>query len=222
FRHVILLMTSNVGAREMAQRTPGFGATPASSSAGAEIAAFRDEPGASPALRGDPASDQAVERLFSPEFRNRLDARLRFRPLDPSVMEQIVDKMVGELAKQLQTKKVTLEITPEARTLLAQKGYDPAFGARPLGRVIDETIRQPLTTPPPHPPAPPIAAHIHALRSTAAPRPAQPGRRTAGRGRGRYPRDTAASAPAPRSLALRPDRRGQRRGCFLGNETRLG
>ncbi|HXU31165.1 MAG TPA: AAA family ATPase [Thermoanaerobaculia bacterium] len=145
FRHVILLMTSNVGAREMAQRTPGFGATPASSSAGAEIAAFRDEPGASPALRGDPASDQAVERLFSPEFRNRLDARLRFRPLDPSVMEQIVDKMVGELAKQLQTKKVTLEITPEARTLLAQKGYDPAFGARPLGRVIDETIRQPLT-----------------------------------------------------------------------------
>jgi len=147
FRHVILLMTSNVGAREMAQRTPGFGASPAGSTPSAEpgLGALRDEPGASPALRGDPASDQAVERLFSPEFRNRLDARLRFRPLDPAVMEQIVDKMVGELGKQLQTKKVTLEITPEARTLLAKKGYDPAFGARPLGRVIDETIRQPLT-----------------------------------------------------------------------------
>ncbi|MEP7012744.1 MAG: AAA family ATPase, partial [Acidobacteriota bacterium] len=147
FRHVILLMTSNVGAREMAQRTPGFGVSPvgAIEGVGAGFGALRDEPGASPALRGDPASDQAVERLFSPEFRNRLDARLRFRPLDPAVMEQIVDKMIAELAKQLQTKKVTLEITPEARTLLAQKGYDPAFGARPLGRVIDETIRQPLT-----------------------------------------------------------------------------
>jgi ATP-dependent Clp protease ATP-binding subunit ClpA len=145
FRHVILIMTSNVGAREMAQRTPGFGASPIAAGAEADLGALRDAPGASPALRGDPASDQAVERLFSPEFRNRLDARLRFRPLDPAVMEQIVDKMVGELAKQLRTKKVTLEIAPEARTLLAQKGYDPAFGARPLGRVIDETIRQPLT-----------------------------------------------------------------------------
>ena len=145
FRHVILLMTSNVGAREMAQRTPGFGALPATAFEGDPFESARGASGASPALRGDPASDQAVERLFSPEFRNRLDARLRFRPLDPSVMERIVDKMVGELGKQLAGKKVTLEITPEARALLAQKGYDPAFGARPLGRVIDETIRQPLT-----------------------------------------------------------------------------
>ena len=145
FRHVILLMTSNVGAREMAQRTPGFGALPATAPEGDLFEPARVGAGDSPALRGDPASDQAVERLFSPEFRNRLDARLRFRPLDPSVMEQIVDKMIGELGKQLQTKKVTLEITPDARALLAQKGYDPAFGARPLGRVIDETIRQPLT-----------------------------------------------------------------------------
>ncbi len=145
FRHVILLMTSNVGAREMAQRTPGFGVTPAAIEGAAGFAALREDSAASPALRGDPASDQAVERLFSPEFRNRLDARLRFQPLDRGVMERIVDKMVGTLSQQLQVKKVTLTITPEARTLLAQKGYDPAFGARPLGRVIDETIRQPLT-----------------------------------------------------------------------------
>ncbi len=147
FRHVILLMTSNVGAREMAQRTPGFGTLPGAAPEGAEpgLGSPLREMAAAPALRGDPASDQAVERLFSPEFRNRLDARLRFRPLDPAVMEQIVDKMIAELAQQLQTKKVTLTLTPQARTLLAQKGYDPAFGARPLGRVIDETIRQPLT-----------------------------------------------------------------------------
>ncbi len=141
FRHVILLMTSNVGAREMAQRTPGFGAAPAGESRAEMV---HDRPGA-PSYRGDPAGDQAFERLFSPEFRNRLDARLRFRPLDPAVMERIVDKMIGELGKQLEAKKVTLGLTPEARALLAQKGYDPAFGARPLGRVIDESIRQPLT-----------------------------------------------------------------------------
>jgi ATP-dependent Clp protease ATP-binding subunit ClpA len=129
FRHVVLLMTSNVGARELAARAPGFGA---------DAAAGGDDPRASD-------SDRAVERLFTPEFRNRLDARLRFRPLTPAVMERIVEKMVAELAAQLAERGVGIELTPEARALLAEKGHDPAFGARPLGRVIEETVKRPLT-----------------------------------------------------------------------------
>jgi len=129
FRHVILLMTSNVGARELAQRTPGFGAEAATQAGGGK----------------ESDSDRAVERLFSPEFRNRLDARLRFRPLTPQVMERIVDKLVAELAAQLAGRGVSIEITPAARKLLAERGHDPAFGARPLGRVLEETVRRPLT-----------------------------------------------------------------------------
>ena len=127
FRHVILLMTSNVGARELAERTPGFGG----SGSGGE--------------GRDADSDRAVERLFSPEFRNRLDARLRFRALTPEVMERIVGKLVGELAAQLAPKDVGLEVTDAARKLLAERGHDPAFGARPLARVLDETVKRPLT-----------------------------------------------------------------------------
>jgi ATP-dependent Clp protease ATP-binding subunit ClpA len=122
FRHTILLMTSNVGARELARRPTGFGAEPTAS-----------------------GSDRAVERLFNPEFRNRLDARLEFASLSPTVMERIVDKLVRELAAQLAAKSVTIEVSPAARQRLAELGYDPAFGARPLARVIDEQIKQPLT-----------------------------------------------------------------------------
>jgi ATP-dependent Clp protease ATP-binding subunit ClpA len=129
FRHVILLMTSNVGARELAARGLGFS----------------DVSDGAPRSFKDTDSDKAVERLFSPEFRNRLDARLRFNPLSPAVMEQIVDKFVRELTTQLAEKNVTVELTPAARTLLAEKGFDPTFGARPLGRVIEETIKRPLT-----------------------------------------------------------------------------
>ena len=142
FRHVVLLMTSNVGARELAQRVPGFGVT--------ERPGERPEdddarpPTAPPGAR-DSDSDRAVERLFSPEFRNRLDARLRFRALTPEVMERIVEKFVAELGEQLAAKKVTIELTPAARALLAAKGHDPAFGARPLARVMDETVKRPLT-----------------------------------------------------------------------------
>jgi ATP-dependent Clp protease ATP-binding subunit ClpA len=135
FRHVILLMTSNVGAREMAQRTPGFSEEPRP---GAPAHTVRS-------IGRESEGDRAIERLFSPEFRNRLDARLRFNPLSPQVMEQIVDKMIAELATQLAGKKVTIELTAAARKLLAEKGYDPAFGARPLGRVLDDTVKRPLT-----------------------------------------------------------------------------
>ncbi len=130
FRHVILLMTSNVGARELAQRTPGF----------SELGE-----GMTPRHAKDTDADRAVERLFSPEFRNRLDARLRFNPLSPKVMEQIVDKFIRELSSQLGERKVTIEITDAARTLLAEKGFDPTFGARPLGRVIEDAVKRPLT-----------------------------------------------------------------------------
>jgi ATP-dependent Clp protease ATP-binding subunit ClpA len=129
FRHVILLMTSNVGAREMAARGLGFS----------------DLSDGAPRSFKDTDSDKAVERLFSPEFRNRLDARLRFNPLSPQVMERIVDKFVRELSTQLAEKSVTVEITEAARKLLAEKGYEPTFGARPLSRVIEESVKRPLT-----------------------------------------------------------------------------
>jgi len=138
FRHVILLMTSNLGAREMARRPFGFGANPEAGLAGG--AGGRDAHDAR-----DADAERAFERLFSPEFRNRLDARLQFRPLSREVMEQIVDKLIAELAVQLAPKAVRIELAPAARRLLAERGYDPAFGARPLARLIDETVKRPLT-----------------------------------------------------------------------------
>ncbi len=124
FRQVIVLMTSNVGAREMAARAIGFG----------------DGEG----LLGS-AGERAVERLFSPEFRNRLDARLQFNALDPDIMELIVDKFIHELEVQLRQKKIKIEITAAGRKLLAEEGYEPTFGARPLARVIEDKIKRPLT-----------------------------------------------------------------------------
>ncbi|HEV7509415.1 MAG TPA: AAA family ATPase [Thermoanaerobaculia bacterium] len=129
FRHVILLMTSNVGARELAQRALGF----------SELAE------GAPRVPKDTDADRAVERLFSPEFRNRLDARLRFNALSPQVMEQIVDKFIRELTAQLAEKKVTIDLTEPARKHLAEKGFDATFGARPLGRVIEDKVKRPLT-----------------------------------------------------------------------------
>jgi ATP-dependent Clp protease ATP-binding subunit ClpA len=122
FRHVILLMTSNVGARELELGPLGFHGQ---------------------AGTGD--DQAAVERLFTPEFRNRLDGRLRFNALTPEIMELIVDKFIDELRHQLAGRHVEIELTPDARSLLAREGHDPAYGARPLSRVIDERIKRPLT-----------------------------------------------------------------------------
>src|SRR6202521_1838569 len=138
FRHVILLMTSNLGAREMARRPFGFAAH-------AGHAGDDDADGGFASGARDADAERAYERLFSPEFRNRLDAKLQFRPLSREVMEKIVDKLIAELAVQLEPKAVRLELTPEARRLLAERGYDPVFGARPLARVLDQAIKQPLT-----------------------------------------------------------------------------
>jgi ATP-dependent Clp protease ATP-binding subunit ClpA len=122
FRHVILLMTSNVGSREIEQRPVGFG----------ERASAERE-------------DREYLRLFSPEFRNRLDARIAFRPLTREVMGRIVDKFIAELEQQLLARRVSLRLSGAARDFLATRGYDPQFGARPLGRLIQETVKRPLS-----------------------------------------------------------------------------
>jgi ATP-dependent Clp protease ATP-binding subunit ClpA len=121
FRHVIVLMTSNVGARDLGRRSVGFGDNRAT---------------------GD--AEREYKLLFSPEFRNRLDARIAFDPLSPSTMGSIVDKFMTELKGQLAERKVTIEITEQARSYLAEKGYDPDFGARPLARIIQEEVKTPL------------------------------------------------------------------------------
>ncbi len=120
FRHVTLIMTSNVGARDMAQSTIGFGE----------------------GTKGDGKKD--VERLFSPEFRNRLDEIVRFNRLSPEVMWLVVDKFVREVETQLREKKVRIELSEAARRWLGERGYDPKFGARPLGRVIQTELKDKL------------------------------------------------------------------------------
>jgi ATP-dependent Clp protease ATP-binding subunit ClpA len=87
----------------------------------------------------------AVEKVFSPEFRNRLDAIVQFQPLTPDVMETIVEKFILQLEAQLAERHVAIVLKPDARTWLAAKGYDPVYGARPLARVIQAEVRDRLT-----------------------------------------------------------------------------
>lgn len=126
FRNVILIMTSNAGAREMEGMSIGFRQV--------------DGQGDEKAAKGL----KAVEELFSPEFRNRLDATIAFRDLDTDIMLQIVDKFLREMAQQLFEKKVDLELSPAARLWFAETGYSPAFGARPLGRLIQTEMKDVL------------------------------------------------------------------------------
>jgi ATP-dependent Clp protease ATP-binding subunit ClpA len=83
----------------------------------------------------------AVERIFSPEFRNRLDATVTFAPLSPSVMETIVEKFILQLESQLAERRIAIALEPEARAWLASRGYDPTYGARPLARVIQAHVQ---------------------------------------------------------------------------------
>ncbi len=126
FRHVVLLMTSNIGVRDMQRRAVGFG-------------------GASGEDRDKPDADRDYKQLFSPEFRNRLDARIAFRPLDPRVMRSIVGKFIRELGEQLAARGAKIELTEAATEYLAKKGYDPDNGARPLARVIEDQIKRPIS-----------------------------------------------------------------------------
>ncbi|MBQ7617318.1 MAG: AAA family ATPase, partial [Desulfovibrio sp.] len=126
FSNVILIMTSNAGAFEMSKRSLGF-----------KQGAYEDS--AKKAL-------QAVEQLFAPEFRNRLDAMVPFHNLSEDLMLNIVDKFLSELEKTLSERKVKLALTEEARRWLAKKGYDPSMGARPLRRLIREKVEDALAT----------------------------------------------------------------------------
>jgi ATP-dependent Clp protease ATP-binding subunit ClpA len=122
FSNVILIMTSNVGARDLQTAVIGFG---------------------SEARTGD--DEREYKRVFSPEFRNRLDARIRFAPLRPEVMERIVQKFIAEMAAQLAERDIKIEVTPEAVEVLATLGYDPLMGARPLARVISDQVKKPIS-----------------------------------------------------------------------------
>jgi ATP-dependent Clp protease ATP-binding subunit ClpA len=134
FRNVVLILTSNAGSRELSAQTIGF--------ADRGTGAVHDEQvRKAAAVR----SKAAIERVFSPEFRNRLDAIVTFRPLSAAVMEEIVEKFVLQLEQQLAERRVAITLTPEARAWLAVKGYDPVFGARPLARVVQTEVRDPLT-----------------------------------------------------------------------------
>jgi ATP-dependent Clp protease ATP-binding subunit ClpA len=121
FRHVIIVMTTNAGAQEMSRPSIGF-------------------------MHADNSSDgmEAIRRLFTPEFRNRLDAVIQFAPLDRATIERVVDKLIVEVETQLEQKGVQLSVDDAARLWIAQKGYDPKMGARPMARVIQEHIKRPL------------------------------------------------------------------------------
>jgi len=121
FSNVILIMTSNAGAAEQAKAAIGFG---------------RD--------RREGEDTAAIERIFTPEFRNRLDSVISFQPLPQEVIMQVVEKFVLQLEAQLMDRNVSIELMPEAATWLGVKGYDDKMGARPLGRVIQEHIKKPL------------------------------------------------------------------------------
>jgi ATP-dependent Clp protease ATP-binding subunit ClpA len=134
FRQVVLIMTSNAGSRELSGASIGFWESGTSTRAvDSRLKATEQR------------SKHAIEKVFSPEFRNRLDAIVSFRPLTPGVMETIVEKFILQLEAQLAERRVAIALEPEAREWLAQKGFDPVYGARPLARVIQTEVRDPLT-----------------------------------------------------------------------------
>jgi len=133
FRHVVLIMTSNAGSRELSVASIGF-----SEAAGERADEARQR-------NADARSRAAVERIFTPEFRNRLDAIVTFKSLSPAVMETIVSKFVLQLEAQLAERRIAITLEPAARAWLGTKGFDPVFGARPLARVIQREVRDPLT-----------------------------------------------------------------------------
>ncbi len=134
FRQVVLIMTSNAGSREMSAGSIGF----AESGTTVHVQDVRQK-------ASQQRSKQAIEKVFSPEFRNRLDAIVSFGPLTPGVMETIVEKFILQLEAQLAERRVAINLEPEARIWLAEKGFDPVYGARPLARVIQTEVRDPLT-----------------------------------------------------------------------------
>ena len=125
FRNVILIMTTNAGASDIAKTPIGFGRE-----VGDNIESYAD--------------NEAITKMFAPEFRNRLDAIVPFQNLGPDTVEKVVDKFLIQLEAQLADKHVSIVLSDDARQYLAKKGYDPAMGARPLARIIQEEIKRPL------------------------------------------------------------------------------
>ena len=125
FRNVILIMTTNAGAAAMAKTPVGF-----NREVGDDAESYAD--------------NEAITKTFSPEFRNRLDAIVPFGNLKPTTVERVVEKFIMQLEAQLADKNITITLSGEAKEYLAKKGYDPAMGARPLGRIIQEKVKRPL------------------------------------------------------------------------------
>src|SRR3546814_639176 len=121
FRNVILIMTTNAGASDMAREGIGFGD-----------------------MSREDASDEAVKRMFTPEFRNRLDAIVPFSYLPPEVVARVVEKFILQLELQLADREVHITLDDDAKAWLTERGYDRLYGARPMGRLIQEKIKQPL------------------------------------------------------------------------------
>jgi ATP-dependent Clp protease ATP-binding subunit ClpA len=121
FRNVILVMTTNAGAQDMARAAIGFGSS---------------------VREGD--DNEAITRMFTPEFRNRLDATIAFSHLPPDIVRKVVEKFILQLEAQLSERQINIELSTEAADWLAKKGYDQQMGARPLARVIQEHIKKPL------------------------------------------------------------------------------
>ena len=144
FRNAILIMTTNAGAREISGEGIGFRkpssreSEPVIDQSGSEIIPPSQSSASGSKGRG------AIERTFSPEFRNRLDAWIAFNQLSFANITRVVDKFVGELRTQLEEKHITVELTDAARTWLAHKGFDKLYGARPMARLIQQKIREPL------------------------------------------------------------------------------
>ena len=121
FRNVIIVMTTNAGADRISRASIGFTIQNHMSDA-----------------------SEAIKRIFSPEFRNRLDAIVQFNPLDDRTIAQVVEKFLAELEAQLDAKDVSLEVDEKARAWLAEHGHDPLMGARPMSRLIQDKVKRPL------------------------------------------------------------------------------